>query len=94
VDDRSRIALSALLGAVAGAAVGFLYLTEEGRRVRERLGPGMDDVAQEVRRLRSTMDSARAATREGWAAIEDLRRGLADAGGQHWTGPVRPPRPY
>lgn len=94
MDDRSRILLSAFLGAVAGGVAGYLYLTEDGRRVRERLGPGMDDVVLEVRRLRSTVDSARMATREGWAAIEDLRRGLSDAGEKSWTGPVRAPRPY
>lgn len=94
MDDRSRILLSVFLGAVAGGVAGYLYLTEDGRRVRERLGPGMDDVVREVRRLRSTVDSARTATREGWAAIEDLRRGLSDAGETNWAGRVRAPRAY
>jgi hypothetical protein len=90
VDDRSRIVLSAVLGAIAGGVAGYLFLTEDGRRVRERIGPGMDDVVQEVRRLRSAMDSARVATREGWAAVDDLRRGFADRS----ETAVRPPRAY
>ena len=93
MDDRSRILLSAFVGAIAGGVAGYLFLTDEGRRMRERLGPGMDDLVQEVRRLRSTVDSARVATREGWAVIEDVRRGFSD-GGDGWTEPVRPPRPY
>jgi hypothetical protein len=85
--------LSACLGALAGGVAGYLFLTDEGRRVRERLAPGMDDVVQEVRRLRSALDSARLATREGMAAIEDLRRGFGDRA-DTWSPDVRPPRPY
>jgi len=93
VDDRSRIVLSAFLGALAGGVAGYLFLTDDGRRVRERLAPGMDDLVQEVRKLRGALDSARLASREGWAAIEDLRRGFGDRP-RAWDAEVRPPRPY
>jgi hypothetical protein len=90
VNDRSRIALAACLGALAGGVAGYLFLTEDGRRVRERLGPGMGDLAQEVLRLRGAVDSARVAAREGWAAVEDLRRSTPDTKAG-WDGPARPP---
>ena len=93
MDDRTRIALSAFLGAIAGGVAGYLFLTEDGRRVRERLGPSLDDLAGEVRRLRGAIDSARLATRESWAVVDDLRRGFSD-GRESWAGSVRPPKPY
>lgn len=93
MDDRSRIVLSAVLGALAGGVAGYLFLTEDGRRVRERLAPAMDDVVREVRGLRGALDSARVATREGMAAIEDLKRGFTGST-EAYVNEVRPPRPY
>ena len=90
MDERSRILLSACLGALAGGLAGYLYLTEDGRRVRERIEPGMEDLAREIRRVRGAVDSARVAAREGWATVEDLRRGVRD-GGEAWRGAIRPP---
>jgi hypothetical protein len=86
--------LSAFIGAIAGGIVGYLYLTEDGRRVRSHLEPGMDDLVGEVRRLRGAMDSARVAAREGWGAIQDLRRETADSGATGWAGTGRPPSPF
>jgi hypothetical protein len=76
VDDRSRILLSTCLGAIAGALGGYLFLTEDGRRVRDRLEPGMDDVLSEMRHLRSAVEKARLAAQEGWSAIEDVRHSV------------------
>lgn len=91
MDDRARVVLAAFLGAIAGGVAGYLFLTEDGRRVRERLGPGMDDLVGEVRRFRSAVDSARTVGREGWAAIDDLRQGFTDRSDVPES--VRPPRP-
>ena len=91
MDDRSRILLSACLGAVVGGVAGYLFLTEEGRRVRERLEPGMDNVLRELRGLRSAADKARQAVGEGLKTVEDLRRGVREAS-PGWAG--RPPQMY
>jgi len=92
VDDRSRIMLSACLGALVGGVAGYLFLTEDGRRVRERLEPGMDDVLRELRSLRAAADKARQAAAEGLMAVEDLRRGVGSKRAPGWSG--RPPAEY
>jgi len=92
VDDRSRIMLSACLGALVGGVAGYLFLTEDGRRVRERLEPGMDDVLRELRSLRAAADKARQAAAEGLMAVEDLRRGVGSNRTPGWSG--RPPAAY
>ena len=93
MDDRGRIALSAMLGALVGGLVGYLYLTEDGRRTRERLEPGLDEVGRELRRLRGAVDRARVAAEEGWQTIGDLTRPVTrDAGG--WGGARRPPSSF
>ena len=93
MDEKSSILLSACLGAVVGGVAGYLFLTEGGRRVRERLEPGMDDVLRELRGLRSAADKARMAVSEGIEAVEGLRRGVTKPqAARGWAG--RPPQLY
>lgn len=75
MDDRSKVMLSALIGAAAGAVWGFLYLTAAGQRVRMQIEPKLDDFVGEVRRMRGTVEKARAAANEGWRSLSDLAGG-------------------
>jgi len=58
VNDRTSILLSALAGAVVGGCVGYLFLTEEGRRLREDLEPKLADLAADLDRARSMVKDA------------------------------------
>jgi hypothetical protein len=77
VDERSRVAVSAVIGAVGGALFGYLYLTEAGRRVRAEIEPRIDDFVTEVRALRGTVEKARSAAQEGWQSLTDAAGGNA-----------------
>jgi len=57
VSDRTSILWCALAGAVVGGAAGYLFFTEEGRRLREDLEPRIVDLMTEVEKARSLMDS-------------------------------------
>jgi hypothetical protein len=92
VDDRARVVMSACLGALVGGVAGYLFLTEDGRRLRERLEPGMDELLREMRRLRSAAEKARMTAREGMLAIDDLRRGGAPK--TEAASAARPPIAY
>lgn len=72
MDERSQILLSTLLGAVAGAVVGCLYLTERGSRVRKQIEPALDGFVAEIDRARGTVLRAREAAREGRRAFEEV----------------------
>lgn len=63
MSDRTSILLSALAGAIVGGCVGYLYLTDEGRRLREDLEPRLADLATEIDRARSMVKGARADVR-------------------------------
>jgi hypothetical protein len=64
VTDRTAILLGAGAGALIGAACGFLFLTERGRRVRENLEPRLAELVNEFQRIRLTADRVR--EREAW----------------------------
>ena len=75
VDERSRVLVAACLGAVAGGIWGWLYLTENGRHVREQIEPRLDDLIGEMTRVRGTVEKARTAANEGWRSLSDITAG-------------------
>jgi hypothetical protein len=80
VDERSRVLMTTVLGAVIGGVYGWLYMTENGRRVRDQIEPKLDDFVNEITRVRGTVDKARSAANEGWRSLNDM------AGGQsRWS---------
>ena len=72
MDERSRVLLSSLLGAALGGAVGYLYLTEQGRKVREEIEPTLDTIVGELERARNAGDKVREVAREGKATLSSL----------------------
>jgi gas vesicle protein len=63
VNDRTSILLSALAGAVVGGCVGYLFLTEDGQKLREDLEPKLAGLATEIEKARSMVQNARADVR-------------------------------
>lgn len=82
MNDSSRVVFAALIGAAAGAAWGYLYLTARGQRVRAQIEPKLDDFVGELRRMRGTVEKARAAADEGWRSLNDITGGR---GGGRWS---------
>ena len=76
-DDRSFGRVGPLttmaVGAAVGFAIGYLYLTEEGRRFRDRLEPWLDQSVAEIRRLREAALKARRAWDEGRDSLSVVR---------------------
>lgn len=75
MDERSRVLMATLAGAVAGGLWGWLYLTEGGRRIRDQIEPKLDDFISEVGRVRGTVEKARTAADEGWRSLSDIAGG-------------------
>jgi hypothetical protein len=77
VDERSRVLTATVLGAVAGGVWGWLYMTENGRRVRSQIEPKLDDFIRELSNVRGTVDKARSAANEGWRSLNEITGGTA-----------------
>src|SRR5690242_18349676 len=75
VEERSRVLLASVLGAVAGGVFGWLYMTENGRRVRSQIEPKLDDFMRELASARGTVEKARSAANEGWRSLNDITGG-------------------
>jgi hypothetical protein len=81
VDERSRVLMATMLGAVVGGVWGWLYMTENGRRVRNQIEPKLDDFLTELTRVRGTVEKARTAANEGWRSLNDM----AGGGQSRWS---------
>jgi hypothetical protein len=82
VDERSKVLMTTLIGAVIGGVWGWLYMTENGRRVRDQIEPKLDDFLGELTRVRGTVEKARSAANEGWRSINEM---AGSASGGRWS---------
>ena len=79
MDERSKVLMATLLGAVAGGVYGWLYMTDQGRRVRDQIEPKLDDFMSELTRMKGTVEKARSAANEGWRSLNEVTGGGGQA---------------
>jgi len=72
VDDRGKVLGATLLGAAIGGLVGYLYLTESGRTLRQELEPKLDNALAEIRRFRGAILKVKEAAREGQRSLDEV----------------------
>ena len=70
--DRTAVLLGLTAGAIVGGVAGWLYLTEGGRRVRERLEPQIDQIAERAGVLRDSALRAQRAAAESWRSVQEV----------------------
>ena len=71
MEERSRVLLATMLGAVAGGVWGWLYLTQGGARIRTQIEPKLDDFVRELSNVRGTVEKAKTAANEGWRSLNE-----------------------
>jgi gas vesicle protein len=72
VSEQSRVMTSAVVGALVGAAAGYLFFTERGRMMRDRLEPAMDDLRQEFGRFQRTIEKVGEMASEGMRVVQEF----------------------
>ena len=74
----SQAIAATVAGALIGGFAGYLFFTEQGRALRRRLEPGLDDIARELNSFRHTVQKAAGVANEGWKLLnEALAEGAA-----------------
>jgi hypothetical protein len=69
--DNSRIVAATVVGAVIGGMAGFLFFTDDGRRLRRQLEPALDDFSRELMSFRATVQKAAGVASESWNLLND-----------------------
>jgi gas vesicle protein len=84
VNEQSRVLASAVVGALVGAAVGYLFFTERGREIRDRLEPGMDGLRQDFGRFQRTLEKVGEMASEGMRVVQEFNNARGNS--QYPTG--------
>jgi hypothetical protein len=73
---------AAVFGAMCGAAVGYLFFTDQGKAFRGRFEPAIDDLRREFMKFQGTIEKMGALANDGMRVMEEFRA----ARGQYATG--------
>jgi gas vesicle protein len=70
--DRAAILLGLAAGAAVGSVAGWLWLTEDGRRVRARIEPRLRDLAARALELRESAGRVGQAARDSARTVQEV----------------------
>jgi gas vesicle protein len=71
------VILGAVAGAAVGAADGYLFFTERGRVLRDRMEPFVEDLRQEFTRFQRTIQKVGDMATEGMRVVEEFNNARA-----------------
>ena len=69
--NNSRAIAATLVGAIIGGVAGYLFFTEDGRRVRRQIEPALDDFSRELISFRATLQKATGVASDGWKLLNE-----------------------
>lgn len=70
--DRTAVLIGLVAGAVAGSVAGWLWLTDDGRRMRARLEPRLQDLATQAMALSASAKRLQVAARASAQSARDV----------------------
>jgi gas vesicle protein len=69
----------ALVGALLGAGVSYLFFTDRGQQLRNRLEPAVDDLRREFARFQATIEKVGAMANDGIRAVNEFNAARAQS---------------
>ena len=79
MNEQSRMLAGAGVGALVGAAAAYLFFTERGRTVRDRMEPMVDDLRQEFARFQRTFEKVGDMASEGLRVVNEFNAARAES---------------
>jgi gas vesicle protein len=79
VNEQSRVMASAVIGAVVGAVAGYLFFTDRGRELRDRMDPLVEDLRQEFGRFQRTFEKVGDMASEGMRVVNEFNAARAQS---------------
>jgi len=64
--------MGAAVGALVGAAASFLFFTDRGRGLRDKMEPAVDDLRQEFARFQRTVEKVGDMANEGMRVVNEF----------------------
>jgi gas vesicle protein len=72
VNDSRLITIGAVFGAAIGAAASYLFFTDAGKHMRDRMEPAVDDLRREFSRFQKTVEKLGEMANDGLRAVNEF----------------------
>ena len=72
MNDRMAVTAGALIGALVGATAGYLFFTDQGRALRDRIEPAVADLKREVSRFQGTIEQVGRMANESVRVVQEF----------------------
>jgi gas vesicle protein len=72
VNESRVMAAGAMVGALVGAMAGYLFFTDRGKEMRDRLEPAVDDLKREFARFQTTVEKLGEMANNGIRAVNEF----------------------
>ena len=79
MNDRMAVTAGAVIGALVGAAAGYLFFTERGRVLRDQMEPAVDDLKREFARFQGTIEQVGRMANEGVRVFQEFTAARAQS---------------
>jgi gas vesicle protein len=83
VTERGVVCAGTIVGAIVGAVGSYLFFTERGHELRDRMEPAVDELMQEFGRFRRTFEKVGDMATDGLRAFNEFQQ----ARGSQFPGP-------
>lgn len=74
MNDQSKMVAGAAVGALIGCTVSYLFFTDGGKVIRERLEPTVDDLTREFTKFRRTIEKVGTVANDGLRAYQEFQQ--------------------
>ena len=72
--ERNAVVTGAAVGALIGGAAAYLFFTEPGRHMRDRMEPAVDDLMREFQKFRRTLEKVGDMANDGVRAFQEFQQ--------------------
>ena len=73
MNEQSRVTAGAVVGALVGAAAAYLFFTDRGHEMRDRIEPLVDDLRHEFTRFQRTFEKVGDMANEGMRVVNEFQ---------------------
>lgn len=77
MSSQSQIVFGAVVGALVGAAAGYLFYTEHGKVLRDRMEPAIDEMRREFTRFQKTIEKVGELANDGMRVMNEFNQARA-----------------
>ena len=79
MNDSRTIVAGAMVGALIGAAATYLFFTDAGKGVRDRMEPAVDDLRREFARFQKTIEKVGEMANDGLRVVSEFNAARAQS---------------